>query len=147
MVKAQYIRFVLDTEHSDSGVAEGIMRVAYEIAENPMTSNEDQVNILALLRWFSDNLPTPTRFNKTTSKGAYRRATKGVSWFKASANEHIDKMGALAALVEGAGFQTQRVRSQRPGYVVYEDEIQIVAEPFREKRTRPTRRPPSPPAR
>ncbi|MCB1542131.1 MAG: hypothetical protein KDJ25_15205 [Rhodoblastus sp.] len=112
------------------------MGIAYRLADDAVASSDDRAQAAALLRWFSDNLPTPTRFNNTTSKGFYRRTTRGVSWFKASAQEHIDKMGALAVLIERYGYQTQRIRSRRPGYIVYEDEAQIVAEPFRDKQGR-----------
>jgi len=135
-MQAEYIRFALHRDHPDSGVAEGIMSTANRLADDAAASGDDRAQATALLRWFSDNLSTPTRFNKTVSKGSYRRATRGVSWFKASAQEHIDKMGALAVLIERYGYQTQRIRSKQPGYVVYEDDAQIVAEPFRDKRSR-----------
>jgi len=60
------------------------------------------------------NLAVPTRFNRTTSKAHYRRNATGISWFRDSAHEHITRIHDLA----------------RIGFVVYEDEHQVVAEPF-----------------
>ncbi len=46
--------------------------------------------------WFSENLDRPDRFSNSSSKGYYRRSTKGLSWFKASAKEHIRKPSNLS---------------------------------------------------
>ena len=40
-------------------------------------------------------------------------------------------MRELAAILEENGYIVSQVTSKRPGYVVFEDEHQVVAEPFR----------------
>ena len=85
-----------------------------------------------LLGWLGDNLEKPTRFNRTKSKGYYRRATKGMSWFKPTATDHISRMHALAAILRNHGHQVSLMKTRSPGYVVYEDDYQVVAEPFRD---------------
>ncbi len=39
-------------------------------------------------------------------------------------------MWELKAVIENHGFIIEVMKTDRPGYVVYEDEYQIVAEPF-----------------
>jgi hypothetical protein len=39
-------------------------------------------------------------------------------------------MRELARLVEDLGYSVRVVRTSRPGYTVYEDEYQVIAEPF-----------------
>jgi predicted RNase H-like HicB family nuclease len=49
-------------------------------------------------------------------------------------------MRELARLVEDLGYSVRVVRTSRPGYTVYEDEYQVIAEPFHgahRPRTRP----------
>lgn len=92
-----------------------------------------------LISWFAENLPAPDRFNESTSKGAWRRNAAGISWFKPTATEHIANMRELVALLQDAGVHSEEVSTYRPGYVVYEDPFQIVAEPFRETRRYPIR--------
>lgn len=85
--------------------------------------------------WFSANLELPDRFSKSSSKGNYLRDTKGLSWFKASAKEHISKAFELKSVLEGNGFVIEVLKENRVGYIVYEDDFQVVAEPFSETTT------------
>lgn len=50
-----------------------------------------------------------------------------LSWFKPTAREHISNMRALAAILDAHGITVDVLREQRPGYIVYEDEHQVVA--------------------
>ena len=91
------------------------------------------------LTWFERNLKTPARFNRTRSKGYYRRNTKGIAWFRDSASEYISRMHVLKGVLESRGHAVTVVRETHVGYVVYEDEAQVVAEPFADTRTGPSR--------
>ena len=51
-------------------------------------------------------------------------------WFKSSATEHIAKIYEMAYLLEENGYAVRRFQERRVGYIVYEDEHQVVAEPF-----------------
>jgi hypothetical protein len=84
-----------------------------------------------LLSWFKANLAVPDRFNSSKSKGYYRRRTAGISWLKPTAAEHIAKIHALVAVLENNGHKVSQITTERPGYVVFEDDHQVVAEPFR----------------
>ena len=55
-------------------------------------------------------------------------------WFKSSAREHIAKVYEMAYLLEENSFAVRVFRSRRVGYIVYEDEHQVVAEPFSDVR-------------
>lgn len=82
------------------------------------------------LDWLDENLPLPDRFTASRSKGARYRAKKGISWLKPEAREHIAMMHELASALGECGYVVDVITSSRPGYVVYEDEYQIVAEAF-----------------
>ena len=43
-------------------------------------------------------------------------------------------MRALAAVLEENGYHVSQITTKKPGYVVFEDENQVVAEPFRDDR-------------
>ena len=93
-------------------------------------SGDDHVMLDTLLKWFAANLGTPERFNRSRSKGFDRRNARGVSWFRESAGEQISKAHQVAALLRKYGYDVFEVRTKRPGFVVYSDKHQIVAEPF-----------------
>jgi hypothetical protein len=129
------LRFVLLRSHPDTGVKEGIFHIAYTLKEDASTSTSDRRLLDDLLAWFDTNLAKPSRFNKTRSKGYYRRKTAGVSWLKATAAEHVANMRALGAILEEYGYRVSQVTTDRPGYIVFEDEHQVVAEPFRNSKS------------
>jgi hypothetical protein len=125
------LRLVLPRSHPDTGVEEGIFGAAYELREGTLMSISDRQSLEGLLVWFRVNLAIPQRFNTSKSKGFYRRKTAGISWLKPTASEHIAKMRALAAILEKNGYQVSQITTDRPGYVVFEDDHQVIAEPFR----------------
>jgi hypothetical protein len=125
------LRFVLQSSHPDTAVEEGVFRVAYELRDGALISVWERALLEGLLGWFDVNLEKPQRFNSTKSKGYYRRRAAGISWLKPTANEHVAKMRALITIIENNGYQVSQITTDRPGYIVFEDEHQVVAEPFR----------------
>jgi hypothetical protein len=129
-----YLRFVVPGRHLDSGVRDGTFGAAYALRRGSDLSPYEREELEGLLGWFNDNLDLPFRFNRTKSKGYEDRAAKGISWFKASAEEHVTKMHRLAAILRDQGHHVSLIKTTNPGYLVYEDEHQVVAEPFKDVR-------------
>lgn len=125
-----YLRFVLPATHPDTGVDTGVFKVAYALKNEGEISEAERQELTELLDWFGAELAVPDRFSRSTSKGHCRRATKGISWLKASANEHVKRMHRLVQILREHGHHVEMIRSANPGYVVYQDDHQIVAEPF-----------------
>jgi hypothetical protein len=138
-----FVRFVLTSRHPDSGVEDGIFGAAYELRDDRNVDVAERARLSDALQWFEEHLRTPERFNRTRSKGFDRRATKGISWFREIATEHVSRMHLLKRILDGHGHAVTIVRESRVGYIVYEDDIQVVAEPFADTRTgsTPSRRP------
>jgi hypothetical protein len=125
------LRFVLTRSHPDTGVEEGVFSAAYSLRDGTLAPALDRQLMEALLSWFSSNLAIPERFNSSKSKGRYRRRTAGVSWLKPTAIGHIEKMREIVAILERNDVRVSQITTDRPGYVVFEDDHQVVAEPFR----------------
>jgi hypothetical protein len=130
-----FLRFVVAKKHPASGVESGLFDAAYSLCRSDDTTLADRHALRELLAWFEENLATPDRFNRTSSKGHYRRAPKGISWFRDSATEHIRRMHELKRIVEDNGHFVVTVEEDKVGYVVYEDDTQVIAEPFADTRT------------
>jgi len=133
----EFLRFVLSTRNPDSGIEDGVFVVAYKLRDNPDVGADDRRLLAESLEWFEKHLLTPQRFNRTTSKGHYRRKTKGISWFRDTATECVERMERLKTLLESNGHPVTVLREKRVGYVVYEDDVQVVAEPFADTQTGP----------
>ena len=130
-----YLRFVMQKPISDSAAREGIFAAAYELKRAGRLSSADEHHLAQLLEWFEQNLAVPTRFNRTRSKGYNRRVPKGIAWFKSSATTYLRRIHELVELLDRYDVRSEIVKSERPGYILYEDDAQIIAEPFRDTRT------------
>jgi hypothetical protein len=131
-----FIRFVTRDRNPDFGFENGPFKLAYALRRSADVVEADRVALSDVLDWFDRHLERPSRFNRTSSKGFYRRNTRGIAWFKDTASEHLARLHTLAAILERHGHPIDVVTENRIGYVVYEDDVQVVAEPFAETRTR-----------
>jgi hypothetical protein len=131
----RFIRFVLSRRHRDSGVGEGIFSLAYELRDSAHVEATDRHVLAENLAWFEKNLETPTRFNRTKSKGFYRRKTRGIAWLKDTATEHLSRMHQVKAVLEQYGHPVVMLSESRVGYVIHDDAFQVVAEPFSDTQT------------
>ena len=125
-----YLRFVVPEIDEDSGYELGVFQALRRLRDQGKLSPHEEDEHDSIRAWFNANLERPTRF--TASKPPfYRKPNKAISWFKDSAQYHLDKIRALTAILENHDVAVRMISSERVGYVVYEDQFQIVAEPFR----------------
>jgi hypothetical protein len=130
-----YLRFIVSNVNPDSGVADGIFGAAYSLRDAKETSKIDRDFLVEQLKWFAKNLPIPNRFNRSASKGYYRRNTRGIAWMREDALEHISRMHEIKRVLEANGYTVRIIEEDRIGYVVYKDDAQVIAEPFADTRT------------
>jgi hypothetical protein len=76
--------------------------------------------------WFNEHLKAPFRYRLR----APSRARRAICWFKPSAREHLSRAWQMAAILERNDVFVRTIKVERTGYVLYEDEAQILAEPF-----------------
>jgi hypothetical protein len=58
-----------------SGVDDGLFGLAYKLRDDSGVEEKDRDSLKQPLSWLEGNLPTPERFNRSKSKGYYRRNT------------------------------------------------------------------------
>jgi hypothetical protein len=124
-----YIRFITGEIHEDSRFELGVFQAAYRLRRAGHLPNYEETRLTELLDWFSSHLKKPTRF--TASKPPYyRKPNRAISWLKDSATEHISQLREIVSILDRHDIHIEMIQTDRPGYIVYEDEFQIVAEPF-----------------
>jgi hypothetical protein len=123
------VRFVVGTRDPSSQVEAGLFAAAYELRDEERLPDYDQTRLKELLVWFAKHLINPAPLSEVSARERRRRA---ISWFKSQAKEHIQRARELASLLEQYDVRVTMLTTDRPGYVVYEDEHQLVAEPFAE---------------
>ncbi|PYV36444.1 MAG: hypothetical protein DMG06_30680 [Acidobacteria bacterium] len=127
-----YIRFVISDRDEDSGRRQGLFQAAAALRDAGVLDIYEEEQMDVLRKWFKEHLEKPKSFSRSRKPRATRVA---LSWFKDTAKLHIAKMYEFAAILEAHGVHVEVIRTTRPGYVVYEDEHQITAEPFSETGT------------
>jgi len=127
-----YVRFITHTHDEDSGRRQGLFQAMAELRKNRDFPEHDAQIYNEIYDWFRHNLSTPNTFTRSARPHAKNVA---ISWFKDTASEHISKMRAAAQILQAHGVIVEVLYVERPGYIVYEDEFQVTAEPFKETTT------------
>lgn len=128
-----YIRFVIADIDEESERLLGLFHAVRNLRDEGRLHADEEEQHDRIREWFDENLQRPTRFN-ASSRRFFERRDRGLSWFKDSAQEHIERICGLVAILQNHGVPVQMLQSRYVGYVVYEDEYQIVAEPFADMR-------------
>jgi len=124
-----FLRFVVPEIDDNSEWQIGVFQAIYKLPESGALSEHEMEQDDLIGEWFDKNLRKPNRL--TAAKPPfYRKKNRAISWFKDSAREHISQVRSLVAILRAHGISVQTLKTDRVGYVVYEDEYQIVAEPF-----------------
>jgi hypothetical protein len=124
-----YLRFVVDDIHRESGRELGVFHAVGNLRRWGRLSRDEEGRHDVIRKWFNENLEKPRRF--TAAKPPFHaKQARAISWFKDSAHEHISRVRELVAILEHHGISVRMLKTDRVGYIVYEDEYQIVAEPF-----------------
>jgi hypothetical protein len=122
------IRFVTHSTHPPLGYRSGVFKIAYELRRAHPITVPLLEELSEQLVWFEANMAEPKRLSVSRHPRAQETA---LSWMKASADEHVRRLRLLVTLVEQVGhLRIAELRTERPGYVVFEDDHQVVALPF-----------------
>jgi hypothetical protein len=122
--KREYIRFVIGRKDEGSHVEQGIFQAAGRALEWQNVTRSEADELKELRGWFNENLEKPTSFGRD-------KLRLGICWFKTETTEHISRIWQMVQILERNGIYVKKIRTDKPGYVIYEDEWQLVAEPFR----------------
>jgi hypothetical protein len=124
----RYLRFAVTQLDCDSQVRQGLFHAVGELRDSDRLSTAELDRLDELRAWFRWRLAVPARFDR----GWKVRASRGICWFKDGAVEHLGHARELAWLLREHGVVVHELWTVRPGYVVYQDRWQVVAEPFRD---------------
>ena len=121
------IRFIASDPDREPDRPEGVFGAAYDILHVGTAPDYLRDEIRKTLDWFVHNLPIPDRFARSRRP---HRADDGFCWFKMDATDCIEHVRYLTFLVSECGIPVRQITTESPGYVIYEDDSQIVAAPF-----------------
>jgi hypothetical protein len=117
----EYVRFVIGRKDEESNVEMGVFQAAAQALEWQTITGSDADELNELRAWFSENLEKPTSFGRD-------KLRLGICWFQ----NCLDR-AYLPHLGDDPNPRTKRHlrennQNNKPGYMIYEDEWQPVAE-------------------
>ena len=122
-----YIRFIIGAVDPDSGTETGIFQTLNELLDYDDLPAHTREELHDVRNWFRRNLKAPRKLNRSRRPN---RKPKAICWFKPTAVEHIAKARAIVRALQDLGVDVRMLKTDSPGYVVYQDDYQIAAEPF-----------------
>ena len=125
MVTFMFIRFVSSEIDEDSHVSAGLFCAVSQLSWTDGLPQYEFDALSELRDWFDIHLKSPIHHLPRTCR--YERA---VCWFKPTAREHLARAWEMIAILERNDVLIWTIRSRKTGYVYYEDEAQVFAEPF-----------------
>jgi hypothetical protein len=123
-----FVRFVVPQIDEESTFRSGVIQAGYALCDSDRLTPEEEARVISAAKWLDKNLPEPKRFAR--KRNVSHKATRGICWFKDTALESIRYVREIAEVLKAHGVVVEMLTAFRPGYVVYEDEYQVVAEPF-----------------
>ena len=125
-----FLRFVTERRPDHGARREGIFQAAYAARRDAETPGYHHIRFIELLAWFNDDRDEPDRFNLGSRKTGHRSQTTGLSWFRPEASKHVETAFELCSVLNELGYPITVLKTLLPGFILYEDRYQIVAEPF-----------------
>jgi len=113
-----FIRFVTSHIDEDSG---------RRLEKSGRLTEPDRTTLDTLYQWFSKRLMKPARLAVSARPN---RKAQAISWYRDTAREHIAQMREMQRVLERYGIAVEMIKSDRIGYVLYEDEFQVASYPF-----------------
>jgi len=116
----RYIRFAVRTDHQSQTKCTGVigsLRILNEIGRLPIYYAD---SVRELLDQIDRDMPCPP-FSKN------QWSAESVCWFKDSAKEWISVFREVVAILQDSDYDVVTLTTERPGMILYEDDIQVVA--------------------
>lgn len=129
----EFVRYQA-TEPNARGASIGIFGLANALAAEGKLNQEDYEWWTNANVWYEDAYPDPGRIDPTVyDRGINPHAQ---AWFKTSADHLLARIPGYLDLLSRYGVTWQKLHSADPGKVLYEDDVQVVVDPY-PPRTRP----------
>lgn len=120
-----FIRFFSGEVDERSHVPAGLFCAASDLSRSNDLPEYELDALLELRDWFNRHLDSP--FDYLPEDIRYDRA---ICWFKSTARQHLARAWELIALLERHDVLIWTIKSRKAGLIHYEDDAQVLAEPF-----------------
>ena len=131
MNRPRYLRFVTTRRHRDSGASEGLFAAAYDLRRAGAFAVHEALWFQQTVGWFERHVKAPKRVDLDLPYWS-KQEDRVVWWWHAEAATPIRHMRHLATMLREHGVVVRVLRSAKPRLIVYDDDVQVGAIPFRD---------------
>ena len=125
-----FIRFFSGETDVNSHLRAGLFCAAFNLIDETVLPEDDYAALADLMDWFREHLESPFEYRLKP----FWRAQRAICWFKPTAHEHVSRAWEMATILERHDVFIRMIKARRLGYILYEDEAQVLAEPFADLR-------------
>lgn len=127
-ITAGFVRYQA-TEVNRHGNRVGIFALANSLARGGELSSRDYQWWRAANEWYDAAYPDPS----STDPGVYDHGVNphAQAWFKTTAGDLLARIPGYLDLLNRYGVPYEELQSSSPGRILYEDDVQIVVDPYR----------------
>jgi len=118
-----YTRAVVPTIDSESCQRTGVLIAGHDLLKKNWLDERNEDCLRELLGWFNQNIPIPRR---------RRWKSRSIFWFKGYDGEWVDYFERLCQFLCRWYDRVEVLETRKPGYLIYEDDYQVAAIPFRD---------------
>ena len=115
----------------DTGPFEALAEFGVALAGFTGVVVENPVRFADVVGWFGKHLRSPEQSSYSLPYHS-REFNRVIFWLKGTAHEHVQRMQEVARMLRYHHVPARVLKTSRPGRVVYEDEHQVGAIPFRD---------------
>ena len=120
-----FVRFQTQLRCGWTGRPAGLFVAAGRVEDSARTSENARILLRENLAWFNSNLTAPSLVG---------RQWRCLFWFRSDAEELIQRMWDVVAILREEGVYVRKVWTTEPGMVIYSDRHQIGAIPTRDSK-------------
>jgi hypothetical protein len=120
-----FIRFISGETDEYSHVAAGLFSAALDLLWSDELPPYEVETLKEVKEWFDRHMASP--FDCLAYNARYDPA---ICWFKSTARGHLARAWEMVAILERNDIMIWTIRSPRVGYVHYEDDVQVFAQPY-----------------
>ena len=120
-----YLRFVVGSDTDDHRHLTGIITEARSLRDEELLHDFEDTWLEKQFNWFNDHVPVPPYTKSDWPSGC-------AAWFKnnEAAAEAIKRMWEFVNLLRENGKNVRVLKSKKPGFILYEDDVQVVVSEF-----------------
>lgn len=125
-----FIRFVSGEIDEDSRVTAGLFRAAYKLINEIWLVDYAYYALRERMEWFDKHLESPYDYPLEPTG----LADRSLCWFRDTAKEHLRRAWEMVSILEDHDIYIRMIKSHCVGQILYEDDPQVLAFPYRAMR-------------